>query len=185
MHTSAYNMIEEHCKNSILPAVIHLRKANGSPMSLMGKAHLHLQKANFKFSHTFIICDRLPETDFLFGINLQKWYSLSYCWDLDRHLFIQREGSFLTYTRNKDLFNVAVVKFTSKIPPRHNSARPIRIKVHNLKGQVTHFFSNQHTKNELNPNIHVRDGIYNIKGKLTLYVMVEKYINKHVTFNKA
>ena len=97
--------------------VIHLRTTHGSPMSFMEKATLHLQIANFKFSHTFIICDRLLETDFLFGINLQKQYSLLYCSDLDRYLFIQREGLFLTFTRNReDLFNVPVVKSTWKIP---------------------------------------------------------------------
>ena len=29
------------------------------------------------------------------------------------------------------------------------------------------------------------DGIYNIKGRSTLYVLVANYTNKHVTFNKG
>ena len=62
---------------------------------------------------------------------------------------------------------------------------PIRIKVHDLKDQVAYFISNQHTKKGLNPNIHVIDGIYNIKGKSVLYVIVLNYTNKHVTFNKG
>ena len=124
---SVYNMLEDHYKTR--PTAIHLRRADGSLMSSMGKATLHLQIADFNFSHTFIISNTLPETDFLFGIGLQKWYSLSYCWDSDRHLFIQSEGSFLTYTRNREgLQNVTVVKSTLKIPPRHNSTLPIRIK---------------------------------------------------------
>ena len=92
MHPSMYNMIEDCYKTSILPTVIHLRTADGSPMSSVRKVTLHLWIANFKFSHTSIICNRLPKTAFLFGINLQKWNFLSYCWDSDRHLFIQREG---------------------------------------------------------------------------------------------
>ena len=117
MHTSVHNMIRDCCKTSILLAVIHVRTAVGSPMLLMGKATLLLWIADFKFSHTFIICDRLLETHFLFGISLQKWYSLSYGWDSDRDLFIQGKVSFLTYIRHReDQHNVAVVKSTLKIP---------------------------------------------------------------------
>ena len=66
-----------------------------SLMLSLGKANLHLCIATFKFSHTLIICDKLPETDHLFSIDIPKRYSLSYCWDSDKQLFIQREGSFL------------------------------------------------------------------------------------------
>ena len=156
-----------------MPAVIHLRTADGSAMSLMGKATLYLWIASYKFSHIFIISDRLPETDFLLGIGLQKWYSLSYSWDSDKHLFIQREGSFLIYTRNReDLHDIAAVKSTLKILPGHNGTIPIRIKGHDLKDQVAYFITNQHTKKGLNPNIHILDSIGSIKGNLTLYVMV-------------
>ena len=62
-------------------------------MSLLGKAALHLHITNFKISHIFIICDMLPDTDILFATD------------------IQREGSFLTYTRNcEQQHNIAVVK---------------------------------------------------------------------------
>ena len=37
----------------------------------------------------------------------------------------------------------------------------------------------------LDPNIHVIDGIYNIRGKSTLYIMVVNYTNMHATFNKG
>ena len=84
----------------------------------------------------------------------------------------------------QDLHNVAIVKSTLKIPHRHNGAIPTRIKGHDLKDQVAYFISSQHTKNG-NPNIHVIDGIYNIKGNQTLYIMVVNYTNKHVPFNKG
>ena len=70
-------------------------------------------------------------------------------------------------------------------PPRHNRAVPIRIKGHNLKDSAAYFISNQHTKKELNSNIHVLDGIYNSNGKLTLYTLVSNYTNKHVIFSKG
>ena len=79
MCTNVYNMIEDHYKTCILPVAVNLWKGDGSPMSSTGKATLHLQIADFKVWRTFVICDKLPEADFLFGIDLQKWYSLSYC----------------------------------------------------------------------------------------------------------
>ena len=186
MNTGVYNMIEDHYKTSILPTEMNFWTTDGSPMSLMGKGTLHLWIVDFKFSHTFIICDRLVEADFLFVINLQNWYSLSYCWDSARHLFIQREGSFLTHTRNKeDLHNIALVKCSLKIPPGHNGTIPIRIRGHDLHDQVAYFVSNQYTKKELNPNIHILNDIHNIKEKSMVYIMVVNYTNKHITFNKG
>ena len=152
----------------------------------MGKATLHLWIDNFKCSQTLIICDGLPETDFLFGINLQKKYCLSYCWDLERQVFIQREVSFLTYIRNKKEHHYFdVVKAMLKIPPRHNSAIPIKIKGHCLRNQVAYFISNQQTNKGLDPKTHVIDGIYNIKGILTLHIIVVNYTTNHVTFNSG
>ena len=48
-----------------------------------------------------------------------------------------------------------------------------------------YFISNQHDNKGLDPNIHVIDGIYNIKGRSTLHILVANYANKHVTFNKG
>ena len=42
MHTIMYNMIEDCYKTSVLPTAVHLRTADWSPMSSMGKATLHL-----------------------------------------------------------------------------------------------------------------------------------------------
>ena len=94
-----------------------------------------------KFFHTFVIWGKLLDTDILFGIDIQKGYSPSYGWDLDKQLFIQREGSFYTYTRNcEQPHNIAVVKSPLKIPPMYNSITPI--KGHNLKAPVGYFISN-------------------------------------------
>ena len=59
------------------------------------------------------------------------------------------------------------------------------IKGHNLKAAVGYFISYHHINKRLDPNIHVHDGIYNIKGKSWLHVLVANYTNKHVTFNKG
>ena len=80
-------------------------------MSSLGKATLHLYIANFMFSHTFIICDNLLDKDILFDIDIQKIYCLSYNWDSDKQLLIQREGSFLIYTRKyEQQHDLAIVK---------------------------------------------------------------------------
>ena len=73
--TSIYNMIEDHYTTKILPSVVHLKAADRSSMLSLGKVTLHLHIANFKFPHTFIILDELPETDILLGIQIQR-YSL-------------------------------------------------------------------------------------------------------------
>ena len=72
MCTSVYNMIEDHYKTCILPAALYLWTADRSPMSSMGKPTLHLWKADFNFIHTFVICDKVPDADFLYDIDLQN-----------------------------------------------------------------------------------------------------------------
>ena len=85
-------MIEGYYKTKMPPAAVHIKTADGSSVSALGKATLHLCITHFKFSHIFIICDKLLDTDILFGIDMQKRYSLSYSWYSDKQLFIQREG---------------------------------------------------------------------------------------------
>ena len=46
------------------------------------------------------------------------------------------------------------------------------------RDQVEYLISNQHTKKELDPHIHILNGNYNIKEKSTLYLMVANNINK-------
>ena len=132
--TSVYSMSEDHYKTKIVPAAVHLKTADRLALSSLGKATLHLHIVNFKFFHTFIIYDKLSDTDILFGKEIQKRYSISYSWDANKHLFIQREGSFLTYTRNcEQQCNITVVKSLLKIPPRHNGIIPVTLRGHNSK----------------------------------------------------
>ena len=53
-------------------------------MMALGSTALHLRIAEFKFTHNFIICDQLPETELTFGIDIQKKFSLTYAWDKDK-----------------------------------------------------------------------------------------------------
>ena len=66
----------------IQPTTAKLNTADGSPMMALGSTALHLWIAEFKFTHNFIICDQLPETELIFSINIQKKFSLSYAWDM-------------------------------------------------------------------------------------------------------
>ena len=47
-----------------------------------------------------------------------------------------------------------------------------------------YLISNQHINKTLDQNIHVIDGIYNIKDRSTLHILVANCTNKHVNFNK-
>ena len=135
-------------------------------MSSIRKATLHLQRAYFKFPHTFIICDRLQETDFLFDIDLLKQYSLSYCWDSDRHFCIQREGSILNYTRNQDDCTILQLSNLHCRFPLDTMVLYILGSKGVVYSTKWHCINNQHTKKGLKPNIQVPDGIYNIKRKI-------------------
>ena len=75
---STYQTIDNSLKTAIQTTLIHLNTADGSPMTALGIMTLHLRIADFKFSHNFIVCDRLPEMELLLGINIQKKFSLSY-----------------------------------------------------------------------------------------------------------
>ena len=54
-------------------------------MSAIGTMTLHLRIAEFKFTHNFII-DQLPETELIFGIDIQRKFSLSYACDRQKLL---------------------------------------------------------------------------------------------------
>ena len=115
---SAYKNIEDCYKTPIQPTTAKLNTADGSPMSALGMSALHLRIAEFKFTHNFIICNQLPDTEPNFGIDMQKQFSISYAWDKEKNCYIQKEGKFLTYTRNSEQkAPIGTVKLTLKIPP--------------------------------------------------------------------
>ena len=56
--------------------------------------------------------------EILFGIDAQKKISLSYAWDKEKNCYIQKDGRFLTFTRNcEQKATIGIVKSTLKIHP--------------------------------------------------------------------
>ena len=143
-------------------------------MSTLGSPALHLWIAEFKFTHNFIICNQLPETELIFGINIQKKFSLSYAWDKEKNCYTQTDGKFLVYTQS-----------TLKIPPRHNGVMPIKISGPIIKTHMTYFLTDDSTPKGRDPNINIISGIHKIKGKTSVNILVSNYNNKHLTFHKG
>ena len=126
---STYQTIDSSVKTPIQPTTTKLNTADGSLMTALGITPLHLRRADFNFTHNFTICDRLPDTEILLGIDSQKKISLSYAWNKEKNCYIQKDGRFLTYTQNCEWkAAIGTVKPTFKIPPRHNGIIPIKIK---------------------------------------------------------
>ena len=95
------------------------------------------------------------------------------------------DGKFLNYIGNcEQKANIAIVKSTLKILPRHNGIMPMKIIGHAIKGHMAYFISDQDSKKGKDPNIHIIDGIHNIKGKTYVNVIVSDYTKKHITLSK-
>ena len=183
---STYQTIDSNFKTPIQATTTKLNTADRSPMTELGITALQLRIADFKFTHNFIICDRLPDTEILFGIDIQKKFSLSYAWDKEKNCYIQKDGRFLTYTRNcEQKATIEIVKSTLKIPPRHDGVIPIKIKGHTIKGHMAYFISNQDSTKGKDPNINIINGIHNIKGKTSVNILMPNYTNKHIMFTNG
>ena len=75
---STYKNTEESYKTPIQPTAAKLNTADGSPMTALGMTTLHLRITEFKFTHNFVICERLLYTKIIFSIDIQKnsWSAL-------------------------------------------------------------------------------------------------------------
>ena len=137
--------------------------ADGSPMSALGATALHQRITEFKFTHNFIICHQLPETELIFGIDIQKKFSLSYAWDKEKICYIQRDGKFLVYTHACDCKATRrTVKSTLRIPPQHNGVVPIRISGPIIEIHMAYFLTDDNTPKGKDPNINLISGIHKI-----------------------
>ena len=147
---------------------------------------LHQRIADFKLTHNFVICDRLPDTEIIFGIDIQKKFLLSYAWDKENNCYIQRDGKFLSYTNNcEQKTTIGTVKSSFKIPPRHNGVIPFKITGPAIEGHMAYFITNDNSTKGRDPNINIINGIHNVKGKTSVNILVSNYTNKHITFNKG
>ena len=73
-----YQHIDNTFKTPIQPTPAKLNTADGSPMIALQMTALHLRIADFTFTHNFVIFDHLPDTELIFGIDIQKKFSISY-----------------------------------------------------------------------------------------------------------
>ena len=155
-------------------------------MSALGATALHLRIAKFTFTHNFIICDQLPETELIFGINIQRKFSLSYAWDKERNCYIQIDGKFVVYTHACDCkATIGTVKSTLRIPPRHNGIVPIKISGPVIETHVAYFLTDDSTPKQKDLNINIISGIHKIKGKTSVNILVSNYTNKHLMFHNG
>ena len=121
-------------------------------MTALGMTAVHLWIAEFKFSHNFMICDRLPDTEINFGIDIQKKFSLSYAWDEEKKCYIQRDGKFLTYTRNCEWkATIGPVKSSFKIPPQYNGVVPNKITTPIIKEHMAYFITDDNSTKGRDP----------------------------------
>ena len=183
---STYKKIEDCYKTPIQPTTAKLNTVDGSLMMVLGSTALHLQIAEFKFTHNFIICNQLPETELIFGINIQKKFSLSYAWDKDKNCYMQWNGKFLVYTHsNTCTSTIGTVKSTLKIPQRHNGVVPIKISGPLITTHTAYFLTDDSTPKGKDPNINIIDGIHKIKGRTSGNILFSNYTNIHLTFHKG
>ena len=124
--------------------------------------------------------------ELIFGNDIQKKFSLSYAWDKDKQCFIQGHGKFLAFT-HADTWKATIgtVISTLKIPPRHNGVVPIKISGPLITTHTAHFVTDDSTPKGRDPNINIIDGIYKIKDRSTVSILVSNYTNKHLTFHKG
>ena len=146
---------------------------------------LHLRIADFKFTKNFIICDRLLDTEIIFGIDIQKKFSISYAWDKAKIATYKKvdNSSHTPETVNKA--TIGIVKLTLKFWPRHNGIVPIKITGQAIKEHMAYFNTDEDSTKGKDPNINIINDILNIKGKTSVNILISNYTNKHFTFNKG
>ena len=182
---AGYQHIVDSFKTPIQPTTAKLNTANSLPMTALGMTLLCLWIAGFKFTHNFVICNRLPDTKIIFGIDIQKTFSLSYAWNKEKNCYIQRDGKILAYTKNcEQKVTIGTVKPLLKIPPGHNGVIPIKIRGLVIEGHMAYFITNNNSKKRKRHQQKL-NSIHNIKGKTSVNVLVSNYTNKHIMFNKG
>ena len=63
---SIYQHIGDSFKTPIEPTTVKLNTIDGSPMTALDMTALHLEIADFKFTHNFVISDRLPDMGIIY-----------------------------------------------------------------------------------------------------------------------
>ena len=144
-----------------------------------------LKDSRFQIYPNYVICDRLPDTEMIISIDIQKKFSLSYAWDKEKNCYIQRDGKFLIYTKNcEQKATICTVKSSLKIWPRHNVVIPIKITGPVIKEHMAYFITDDNSTKGRDPNVNILNSIHKIKWKTSVNILASNYTNKHITFNK-
>ena len=95
---STYKKLSQDCyKTPIQPTTAKLNTADGSPMSAIGTTALHLRIAEFKFTHNFIICYQLPETEPILALTYKESSQSSMPGTKKKVLHLKRRKFFNLY----------------------------------------------------------------------------------------
>ena len=62
---------------------------------------------------------------------------------------------------------------------------PIKISGPIIEEQMAYFITDDNTSKGRDPNINIINGIYKIKGRTSVNILVSNYTNKHLTFHKG
>ena len=155
-------------------------------MTTLGMTALHLGIADFKFTHNFVICNRLLDSEIIFKIDVQKKFSISYAWHKAKTvIYKKKENNSLHTQETEQKATIGIVKSSLEILFRHNGVVPIKITGQAIKEHKAYFITDEDSSKGRDPNINIINGIHNIKGKKSVNVLVSNYTNKHITFNKG
>ena len=114
--------------------------ADGLPMMALRMTAPHLRIANSTFTYNFIICDRLPDTEIIFGIDVQKNFLTIICLG-QREELLHTEGQQISQIQPKNCeqkVTIGIFKSTLKIPSRHIGIMPIKIKSPTQSQDIQH-----------------------------------------------
>ena len=82
----------------------------------------------------------------IFGIEIQKKFSISHAWDKEKTSYIQRDGKFLTHTRNcEQKATIGAVKSSLKILLRHKGVIPVKITGPVIKEHMAYFITDDNS----------------------------------------
>ena len=95
---STYQLIDDSFKTPIQPTTTAINTGDGLPMMALGITALHLRIADFKFTHNFIIYDRLPDTDIIFGIDMYRRNSDHHMLGIERRTATYRRVADFSHT---------------------------------------------------------------------------------------
>ena len=97
------------------------------------------------------------------GIKKKNWY-------------IQRDGKFLTYTRNcEQKATIGIVKSSLKNTTNTHGVVQIKITGQAIKDRMAYFITDENSTKGRDPNINIINGIHSIKGKISVNVLVSNY----------